>query len=68
MANILFTFGNNSKYNNENNSFMNTLWTLCIILKFNNNKIVDNMLVVKPSYNEVEAFANIASIQISCCC
>jgi hypothetical protein len=45
---------------------MNTLLSPWTIFKFNNNNMVDNMLMDEPSSNGVEAFVIIDSITASC--
>ncbi len=44
---------------------MKLLLTPWIVLKFNNNNVVDNMFVNEPSYKKVEAFVSIISINAS---
>lgn len=63
---ILFPLGSSSFHNKKNTSSINTLLTPCTIFKFNNNNMVANMLVEKPSYNRVESFVIMVSITTSC--
>jgi hypothetical protein len=59
---MVFPFGSSYFRNKEKNSSMKTLLSPWTVFKFNNNNMVDNMLIENPSNNRVDVLMMIESI------